>query len=268
MVKTISYSVYDFFIPSERNHMIPHGLSRTTFLTFLFVGFAILVSPVVTSVSRLATPVDIIGFTPNRVIELVNQARLAAGLGPLTINPLLARAAERKADDMFAKQYFAHVTPDNKQPWDFLRAENYPFFAAGENLAIDFTNPEMAHTALMNSPTHRENILNPIYNEIGVSVIPGTFKDHQRIIVVQFFAKQKPLPPPPAIVETKPVGIVAVAKPVVPTVVTTQKPAPAAPVVPASPPQKAVAGAEIVAKMPQTPTAPTPTAAIQTESNP
>ena len=251
--------------------MIPHGMSRTAFLSLVFIGFAILVSPIVTSISHLATPTDIIGFTSNRVIDLVNQARISAGLQPLSQNSLLAQAAERKAEDMFARQYFAHVTPDNKQPWEFLRAENYVYLAAGENLAIDFLNPESAHIALMNSPSHRENILNPLYNEVGVSVIPGTFQDHQSIIVVQFFGKPKPLPPPPAIVGTPPAtGIVAAAVPEAPSAplpepiptkeqelespIPTEPPAPPAPTVPTAPEvtasQNEVAGAEVVSVTP------------------
>jgi hypothetical protein len=271
MVKMISHSVYDFFIPNERNHMIPHGMGRTAFLSLVFIGFAILVSPIITSISHLATPTDIIGFTSDRVIELVNQARISAGLQPLSQNSLLAQAAARKAEDMFARQYFAHVTPDNKQPWEFLRAENYVYLAAGENLAIDFLNPESAHTALMNSPSHRENILNSLYSEVGVSVIPGTFQDHQSIIVVQFFGKPKSLPPPPAIVEIPPAtGIVAAAVPEAPPTplpepILTKEQEPESPVLPApaiptesteptAPEvingQNAVAGAEVVSVTP------------------
>lgn len=210
MLKKLSQNVYDFFIPTERNHMIPGGMNKGAFLTYIILGFAISASSLFMGASQFATPIDIVGFTPARVIELLNSAREAAGLSPLAANTLLDQGAERKAEDMFARQYFAHVTPDNKQPWDFFRAVGYPYFAAGENLAIDFTNPDAAHTALMNSPTHRANILNPVYNEIGVSVVPGTFKDHTSIIVVQFFGKQKAAPvtvaatPPPAVAPKAP----------------------------------------------------------------
>ncbi len=58
---------------------------------------------------------------------------------------------------------------------------------AGENLARDFSNASDAINAWMNSPTHKENILNPKYREIGVGVVEGDLAGSDTTIIVQFF---------------------------------------------------------------------------------
>jgi hypothetical protein len=92
---------------------------------------------------------------------------------------------------MFLGQYFAHVSPSARTPWDFFRAEDYPYLAAGENLAIDFLTAQEAHTALMNSPTHRANILNSAYTEIGVAVGQSTFQGRTSIVLTQYFGRPR-----------------------------------------------------------------------------
>lgn len=210
--------VENFFVPNPRNRWLPHGLSHTAFLAYVFLGFTLAASAVYLKTSQLASPVDIIAFQSKDVISLVNGARRASGLEPLAENTLLSRAAERKAYDMFNRQYFAHVTPDSKQPWIFIEAENYPYTAAGENLAIDFLSAPDAHAAFMNSPAHRANIVNLLYREIGVAVVPGTFEGRTSIIVVQFFAKPRSLTITPvasaASVPRQPVAPLAPLKPI------------------------------------------------------
>lgn len=124
-----------------------------------------------------------------QVVEQTNSLRLQNGLGVVTLNDTLSSAARAKAADMYEKQYWAHVSPTGQQPWDFMRSAGYSFSAAGENLARDFsTTPEMM-SAWMGSPTHRANIVNPNYTEIGVAVVNGNLEGVDTTLVVQMFGR-------------------------------------------------------------------------------
>jgi len=108
------------------------------------------------------------GFDPGDVIRLTNEQRRTAGIGELRHNTVLDTAAARKLDDMAAQQYFAHVTPDGLQPWDFIRTAGYRYTAAGENLAKGFNDPSVLVSAWMGSPSHRANMVDADYRDIGV----------------------------------------------------------------------------------------------------
>ncbi|HEX6715783.1 MAG TPA: CvpA family protein [Pyrinomonadaceae bacterium] len=107
-----------------------------------------------------------------RMLDLVNQDRIAAGLKPLAPDPELTEVARRHSADMFARGYFAHDTPEGISPFDRMHAANVHFTTAGENLALAPTIP-VAHTGLMNSPGHRANILRPEFGRVGIGVMDG-----------------------------------------------------------------------------------------------
>ena len=107
-----------------------------------------------------------------RMLDLVNKERIAAGLKPLAPDPELTEVARRHSADMFARGYFAHDTPEGISPFDRMHAANVRFTTAGENLALAPTIP-VAHTGLMNSPGHRANILRPEFGRVGIGVMDG-----------------------------------------------------------------------------------------------
>jgi uncharacterized protein YkwD len=123
------------------------------------------------------------------LVNLTNQNRAAANVAELAVNPLLEKAAQMKADDMAAKGYFAHNTPDGKTPWYWIDQAGYKYVYAGENLAVNFENSEDVETAWMNSRGHFLNIMNPKYTEIGIATSTGTYKGRTAIFVVQMFGK-------------------------------------------------------------------------------
>jgi len=134
---------------------------------------------------------DILGYaaqiSPDEVVRLTNQKRAEAGLSALVLNTTLSSAAYTKGKDMIEKDYWAHVAPDGTQPWKFFSDFGYKYRYAGENLARDFSNPASAIEAWMNSSTHKENILNPKYKEIGIGVVEGDLAGVDTTIIVQFF---------------------------------------------------------------------------------
>ena len=130
----------------------------------------------------------------DKLIELANKARKDAGLNSLTIDPMLSLAASDKAADMLVGQYFEHYSPNGVSPWKFITNAGYDYAYAGENLAIDFKTSEAIHNAWMASPSHKANIVNAHFGNVGVAVVEGLFDNHNTKLVVQMFgAKQKPL---------------------------------------------------------------------------
>jgi len=126
---------------------------------------------------RVTLPFTVTNVRPRpdleqRMIDLVNQERAAAGLRPLAPDPELTEVARQHSTDMFARGYFAHDTPEGLSPFDRMRAANIRFLTAGENLALAPTL-SVAHNGLMNSPGHRENILRPQFGRVGIGIMDG-----------------------------------------------------------------------------------------------
>lgn len=109
-------------------------------------------------------------FSSSRLLEDTNAQRASGSESALTINAQLTAAAQSKADDMVARDYWAHNTPDGKTPWSFIEAAGYSYQRAGENLAYGFDNADDTVTGWMNSAEHRANILNADYSEVGFGV--------------------------------------------------------------------------------------------------
>jgi uncharacterized protein YkwD len=145
------------------------------------------------------------GIAPSSVIELTNSARTANGLGTLSENAQLSEAANAKAKDMLKKDYFAHTSPSGRDPWYWIKQAGYAYKAAGENLAINFTDANEQQSAWMKSATHRANILNTRYQEIGVAVVEGKIDGQNSIVTVELFGTplyaviDKPVAVPPVV---------------------------------------------------------------------
>ncbi|MEY4747155.1 MAG: hypothetical protein RLZZ416_204 [Candidatus Parcubacteria bacterium] len=123
------------------------------------------------------------------LVDLANDDRMQENLDALTINPRLVAAAQAKADDMAAKSYFAHTSPEGVDPWHWFKEAGYSFEYAGENLAVDFSDSSDVNGAWMNSQTHRANILGQHFTEIGIATAEGTYEGHPTTFVVQEFGK-------------------------------------------------------------------------------
>jgi len=125
------------------------------------------------------------------VIDLTNYSRIKNGLDVLMENAKLNEAAMQKAQDMFQNNYFAHTSPQDITPWVWFEKVKYEYKYAGENLAINFKNAEDEHEAWMESETHKKNILNPKYQEIGVAVQRGIIDGKAALVAVQLFGAQE-----------------------------------------------------------------------------
>lgn len=121
------------------------------------------------------------------IIKLTNIERSKRHLPVLTDNPLLDAAALAKANDMIALKYFSHTSPAGETPWNFIAENGYEYKFAGENIALNFYQPKKAMAAWLSSPTHRDNILDPDYKEIGVAMVKGMLDNKETFLIVQFF---------------------------------------------------------------------------------
>ncbi len=121
-----------------------------------------------------ATDLEVKPSLESRMLELINRERIKEGLKPLQADPELLPVARAHSKDMFARGYFAHVSPDGMDPFDRMKKAGVKFSAAGENLALAQTL-EIAHTNLMNSPGHRANILSPSFGRVGIGILDGGF---------------------------------------------------------------------------------------------
>jgi len=128
-------------------------------------------------------------LSSTKIISETNiQREQNGGLPALIENKELNKAALAKANDMFQNQYFEHVSPSGVNPGDLVKAYGYDFITTGENLILgNFSSEQEAVQDWMDSPGHRENILNDRYTEIGVAVIKGIYKDQIVWIGVQEF---------------------------------------------------------------------------------
>jgi len=128
-------------------------------------------------------------ITAEELLNETNAQRLKYDLPPLKLNTELMQAAQAKAEDVFAKNYWAHYAPDGTSPWYFFQQAGYHYLSAGENLAKDFTDSQSVVLAWMNSPTHRDNILKSEYEDIGFAIVEGHLQNQPTVLVVQLFGK-------------------------------------------------------------------------------
>ncbi len=100
----------------------------------------------------------------------MNAQRVSDGLAPLSVDPTLMVIARDRSDDQAARGYFSHVTPDGRTIYDILTADGVDWTAAGENLAESRGEDPVnaAITGFMQSPEHRDNVLDTDYHHVGV----------------------------------------------------------------------------------------------------
>ncbi len=178
------------FHPQRSNNHRPKFLhpKPLVFLSLIAIGFYQLVSLTATLHFKSG---NVLGYASNitvsQVVDSTNLLRTGSGSGSLTYNTKLAGAAIAKAQNMFSEGYWAHTSPTGKEPWDFIKSSGYSYKIAGENLARDFDSTSPMMDAWMNSPTHRANIMNPRYQEIGIAVVDGLLNGVETTLVVQMF---------------------------------------------------------------------------------
>jgi len=174
-------------------------LNLGTKTRFLVINVAILIiikAALPAAGPQLASFVsNIIPFDSRGIITETNKTRVSNNLNPLNSNARLDLAASEKLSDMINGSYFAHTSPQGVTPWFWIEKNGYDYSHAGENLALGFFNADDTVSAWMKSPSHRANIINSNYTDIGVATGKATINGASQILIVQVFGK-------PAVVKT------------------------------------------------------------------
>lgn len=190
----MAVSCYEHFLPHPHPEIHGHHrraklLNSPALASYLLFLFTFLLT---SSLVRAKLP-GVLGYATNisfdALISDTNQERQTHNVGVLKVNEQLNKAAAAKAAYMFKYNFWAHVAPDGTTPWYFFTNAGYEYRYAGENLARDFNDSEAVVTAWMNSPSHRENLLNPNYTDIGFAVVNGVLDGYETTLVVQMFGR-------------------------------------------------------------------------------
>ena len=126
-------------------------------------------------------------------VDLINDERWDRNLGVLSTNQLLVQVAREHSKEMCEKNYFDHASPTlgQRSPMDRYMGSygHTPTWAClGENLFYcSIVDVRRGHVSLMQSPTHRDNILNPRFEQVGVGAYTSP---DGRFWVTQLFLAQ------------------------------------------------------------------------------
>ena len=128
-------------------------------------------------------------LTKSGILVWTNVNRITNNLPLLSENEVLDEVAQTKLEDMFALQYFAHISPAGEGVKDLADHRGYEFITIGENLALgNFKDDKSLVQAWMDSPGHKANILGVRYTEIGIAVGKGVYEGRETWLAVQTFA--------------------------------------------------------------------------------
>lgn len=118
----------------------------------------------------------------------VNALRRKAGAPELRMNAALQKAAQAHAQDMLERGFFAHKSPGNTTVRERATKAGYKWRNIGENIAEGQKSVDEVVATWMDSPGHRQNMLEPKFREIGIGLVTGKGRDGEyRVIWVQNF---------------------------------------------------------------------------------
>jgi hypothetical protein len=175
----VLYNTDDDYVPRLLRQSATVGLWMLVFLSFLTANLQALFWQSSTWL--------VANVLPAIVVERTNDERLAQATVPLLRSARLDEAATRKAEHMASEGYFAHFSPEGISPWYWFEEVGYVYAHAGENLAVHFSDSGEVVKAWMDSPSHRANIVNANYREIGVGTARGVYEGFDTVFVVQLF---------------------------------------------------------------------------------
>lgn len=174
-------------VPHKGNQYRPHlvrlhGITAVLVLAvFMQLAYGFLSSGHMQVLGRVSN------ISASDLLADTNVARAQSSLPGLKPNDKLNNAAFAKAQDMFANNYWAHTSPTGVTPWKWIGDAGYNYDVAGENLAKNYPTAQETVDAWMASPTHRANILNAKYQDIGFAVVDGTLDGRPTTLVVAYY---------------------------------------------------------------------------------
>ena len=172
-------------VPHRHNQYKPHLIRRQGLMVIVV---AVLLVQLITHLNYFHNVLgDQAQVTVAGLLDGTNDERAKANLQPLTLDARLSDAAYMKARDMLDKQYWSHTSPSGVQPWKWLGDAGYNYSYAGENLARNFSTSQAVVSAWMASPSHRDNVLKPQYQDVGFATVEGTMNGRPTSLVVAMY---------------------------------------------------------------------------------
>ncbi len=114
----------------------------------------------------------------SEVLRLTNIERAKVGAPALKMDWELQRVARIKSEDMRDRKYFSHQSPTYGSPFDMMKAFRISYRSAAENIAAGQTSAQAVVNSWMNSPGHKQNMLNPAYTHLGAGYARGGSYGH------------------------------------------------------------------------------------------
>lgn len=175
------------FAPTPKNNYKAYLMKTPVLLVFILIislfNFFVKVD---TQAQTLTGAINI-----QSLLDAHNVERLKVGKNPLSLDSKLASSAQAKAVKMIESNCWSHYCPDGQSPWSFFEAAQYEYILAGENLAEGYYYIDDLINAWMNSETHRDNILNGDYEEVGFGIVSAAYQGIQNnILVVVHFGSE------------------------------------------------------------------------------
>lgn len=183
----VSHHAKRILVPHKGNNYRPHLIRAHSLIAILII---VMLAQAVYSLTTTGN-FQVLGRTSDiqtaDLLNDTNKQREAQQLGDLKLNDQLSQAAFLKAQDMFKYDYWAHTSPSGVEPWKWFGDTGYNYSVAGENLAKNYPTADATVAAWMNSASHRANILNDKYVDVGFAVVDGTLEGKATTLVVAFY---------------------------------------------------------------------------------
>lgn len=138
-----------------------------------------------------ATQASASTLSTGEIINAINQERTSRGLSTLNTNSALTQAAENRSVVLANAGYITHVTAPSGTPWPEISQVGYQYSLAGENLALGIETTSELVARWMASPTHRENILEGKFEDIGIGITLGQYEGRVVSYVVSYYGQKK-----------------------------------------------------------------------------
>ncbi len=196
MINTITtkakYYIKNTLIPNLYNGFHPYILRAPALAT---VAASLLLVQVVFNIQSPNSQVLGVSHSidTQEIVEITNRHRSSEGAGTLSIDRQLQQAAESKLNDMLEVGYWDHYSPDGVAPWEFIVDSGYKYRYVGENLARGFTSSEAIVKGWMASESHRQNMLDNRYDDIGVAFGRGYIDGREYNVVVAMYGSKQPV---------------------------------------------------------------------------
>lgn len=139
----------------------------------LALASALAAAVAMSACAHLAASPECPATVGQEVLERINEVRAGAGLEPLIVDLRLVHAAREHAESMRDEGFFGHVGPDGREPAERVAATDYAWTFVAENLAAGNLTATRVVAGWLESPLHRDNMLEPAAEQVGIALAGG-----------------------------------------------------------------------------------------------